>query len=446
MIGYQDGCAETRFGDGDGGTWHPPAASSVSSVSSERYGRLESRGFGRVPWFVTGTLLLLLAGCQESGDAKAQAGPSAPPPSVTAVPLTPHAVPVMTELPGRVSAFLTAEVRPQVSGVVRQRLFTEGQEVKAGQPLYQIDPASYQAALDSAVAARQKAEATVASSQATVNRYIPLVKVKAVSQQDLDTAIATLRQAQADVASAKASIETARINLDYTQVRSPISGRTGRSSVTPGALVTADQTSSLVTVTQLDPIYVDVTEPSSALLDLRRALAAGRMEKTADGQAVAHLVLEDGSTYEHPGTLQFSEVTVDQTTSSVTLRAVFPNPDGLLMPGMFVRERLQQGVDPKAFLVPQQAVSRDARGQAVVQLVTPAGMAEARTVTADRTLGDKWVVTGGLSDGDRVIVGGLQRIRPGQKLAVTELTEEQFDQRDVAALPAASPAAARPAR
>ncbi|WP_372395889.1 efflux RND transporter periplasmic adaptor subunit [Azospirillum sp. HJ39] len=355
--------------------------------------------------------------------------------------LHPHPVPVVTELPGRVTAFQTAEVRPQVGGVIRDRLFTEGQPVTAGQPLYQIDPASYQAALASAVAAQQKAEAATASAQLTVNRYQPLAKEKAVSQQDLDTAVATLRQGQADVAAAKATVETARINLEYTKVRSPISGRTGRSSVTPGALVTAGQTTSMVTVTQLDPIYVDVTQPSSALLSLRRDLAAGRIQGAAAGQAEVRLVLEDGREYDRPGTLQFSEVTVDQTTSSVTLRAVFPNPDGLLMPGMYVREKLRQATDPNGFLVPQQAVARDPRGRAIVQVIKADGSAEARPVTADRTQGSKWVVTDGLSDGERVVVEGLQKIRPGMKLAVTDLTEEQFDQRTVAALPSAAPQA-----
>lgn len=387
--------------------------------------------------------LLLLAACDDEGSASAQQPPrAAPPPGVTVVTMQPQPVPRLTELPGRTTAFLTAEIRPQVSGVIRDRLFTEGQEVKAGQPLYQIDPASYQAALDSALASQQKAEAGVVSAQLTVDRYRPLAKARAVSQQDLDTAVATLRQGQADVAAAKASVETARINLDYTKVVSPITGRTGRSAVTPGALVTADQTTALVTVTQLDPIYVDVTQPSSALLSLRRELAAGRVSG-ADGHATVRLILEDGSVYEHPGTLQFSEVTVDQTTSSVTLRAVFPNPDGLLMPGMYVHERLQQGIDPAAFLVPQQAVGRDSRGRAVVQVVGSDDTAEERAVKAERTLGGDWVVTEGLAAGDRVVVEGLQRVRPGVKLTVSELTRQQFEQRGGGALPAESRHAAR---
>lgn len=387
--------------------------------------------------------LLLLAACDDTGSASAQQGPrAAPPPGVTVVTVQPQPIPRLTELPGRTTAFLTAEIRPQVSGVIRDRLFTEGQEVKAGQPLYRIDPASYQAALDSALASQQKAEAGVVSAQLTVDRYRPLAKARAVSQQDLDTAVATLRQGQADVAAAKASVETARINLDYTKVVSPISGRTGRSAVTPGALVTADQTTALVTVTQLDPIYVDVTQPSSALLGLRRELAAGRVNG-AEGHGTVRLILEDGSLYEHPGTLQFSEVTVDQTTSSVTLRAVFPNPDGLLMPGMYVHERLQQGIDPAAFLVPQQAVGRDGRGRAVVQLVGPDDTAEERAVKAERTLGGDWVVTDGLNAGDRVVVEGLQRVRPGVKLTVTALTREQFDQRGEAVRQPESQHAAR---
>lgn len=409
-----------------------PVSAPLASVSSAR--RLAP---------LAGCLTLLLAACDNTGSASAQQGPPGGPPGVTVVTLQPEAVPRVSELPGRVNAFLTAEIRPQVSGVVRDRLFTEGQEVKAGQPLYQIDPASYRAALDSAIATQQKAEAGVVSAQLTVDRYRPLAKARAVSQQDLDTAVATLRQGQADVAAAKASVETARINLDYTKVNSPISGRTGRSAVTPGALVTADQSTALVTVTQLDPIYVDVTQPSSALLSLRRELAAGKVSAAGSQSAPVQLILEDGSLYEHPGTLQFSEVTVDQASSSVTLRAVFPNPDGLLMPGMYVRERLQQGVDPVAFLVPQQAVGRDSRGNAVVQVVKPDDTAEARTVKADRTLGANWVVTDGLAPGDRVIVEGLQRVRPGVKLAVTELTRQQFEQRGSGQRPTETQHAAR---
>lgn len=374
-------------------------------------------------------LPLLLVACDDKshGPPQRQA-----PAAVTAVTLHPQAVAMTTELPGRISAYRTADVRPQVGGVIRDILFREGQEVTAGQPLYQIEPASYQAALDSAIAAQQKAEASVASNQLTVNRYRPLAQAGAVSRQELDSAVSSLRQAQADVASAKASVETARINLNYTRVNAPLSGRTGRSSVTPGALVTSDQTNSLVTITQLDPIHVDVTQAASSLLRLRRDLAAGRATRAEDGQPQARLVLEDGNEYDHPGTLQFSEVTVDQSTSTITLRAVFPNPDGLLMPGMYVRERITTAIQPGAFLVPQQGVARNQQGQAVVQIVTDDGTAESRVVTADRTEGNKWVVLEGLREGDQVIVEGGQRVTAGARLQVTAMSVEEFDQRNAA--------------
>ncbi len=366
---------------------------------------------------------LLLAGCDEHSQA---AAPPLPPPNVTVVALHPQPVPITTELPGRTSAYRVAEVRPQVGGVLRDRLFTEGQEVKAGQQLYQIDPAPYQAALESAQAALARAEATAASAQITVNRYGPLVRARAVSQQDYDNAVAALRQAQADVDSAKAQVQTARINLEYTRVYSPIDGRTGRSSVTPGALVTADQTTALVTITQLDPIYVDLTQPSSTLLRLRRELANGPLRRVGDNQAEVHLVLEDGTEYAQPGRLQFSEVIVDQGTSSVVLRAVFPNPEGVLMPGMFVRARLEEGV-ATAMLVPQQGVTRNQRGEATALIVKPDGTVEQRVIRAERAIGNKWLVTSGLEDGERVIVEGVQRARPGARVTANEVTAEQFE-------------------
>jgi membrane fusion protein (multidrug efflux system) len=382
---------------------------------------------------------LLLGGCDEKSQA---AAPAPPPPNVTVVALNLQPVPITTELPGRTSAYGVAEVRPQVSGVIRDRLFTEGQDAKAGQQLYQIDPAPYQASLDSAQAALARAEATAAQAQITVDRYGPLVRARAVSQQDYDSAVAALRQAQADVNSAKAQVDTARINLDYTRVNSPIDGRTGRSSVTAGALVTGDQASSLVTVTQLDPIYVDVTQPSSTLLRLRRELVSGTLRRVGDNQAELHLVLEDGTEYDHPGRLQFSEVMVDQGTGSVVLRAVFPNPDGVLMPGMFVRARLDEGV-VNAMLVPQQGVIRNPRGEATALVVKPDDTVEQRTIRADRAIGNKWLVTDGLQNGERVIVEGVQLARPGTRVTANEVTVEQFERPSSGTAQAGQPQAPR---
>lgn len=377
--------------------------------------------------------LLMLAACDEPHSAQAQQAAAPPPPDVTVVAIRREAVPVTTEMPGRTTAYQTAEVRPQVGGVIRERLFTEGQEVKAGQQLYQIDPAPYQASLDSAEAALARARAAANSAEITVNRYRPLVRARAVSQQDLDTAEATLRQAQADVASAEASVETARINLTYTRVLSPIDGRTGRSSVTPGALVTASQTTALLTITRLDPIYVDVTQPSSRLLQQQRAIASGALRRDAADQAPARLILEDGSEYPHPGRLQFSEVIVDQGTGSVTLRAIFPNPDGMLMPGMFVRARVEEGVTDRALLVPQQAVARTPRGEASAYVVNAEGVVEPRILRTDRAIGTNWLVTDGIREGDRVIVEGVLRVRPGGRVNATETTMQALGERNNAA-------------
>ncbi|MDB5415732.1 MAG: family efflux transporter, subunit [Rubritepida sp.] len=369
---------------------------------------------------------LVVAGCDER-QAAAPAAP--PPPNVTVVTLRQQPVAVTTELPGRTSAFQTAEVRPQVGGVIRERLFTEGAEVQAGQPLYQIDPAPYQAALDSAQATLERNQATAASAGVTVNRYRPLVRARAVSQQDLDLAEAGLRQAQADVAQGRASVETARINLDYTKVTSPIAGRTGRSTVTAGALATSQQAASLVTITQLDPIYVDVTQPAARVMRLRRDLANGTLRQDGDGQAVVHLTLEDGTEYPEAGRLQFSEVIVDPGTGSITIRAVFPNPNGQLMPGLFVRARIEEGVTDRAIMVPQQGVTRTPRGEATALVVDGEGTVAARIIKADRAIGTAWLITDGLREGDRVIVEGVQRARPGGKVNATETTQQALNER-----------------
>ena len=359
-----------------------------------------------------------LAACDRKPD---QAQQAQAPANVEVVVLHPHPVSLTTELPGRVSAFRVAEVRPQVSGVILKRLFTEGDTVKEGQQLYQIDPAPYEASLASAKANLLKAQASTAVAQSTVDRYRPLAVANAVSHQDLDNAVATLKQGQADIAAAEAAIQTAEINLAYTKVLSPISGRTGRSSVTEGALVTADQATTLATVTQLDPIYVDVTQPSSAILRFRRELASGQIKSVGDNQAPAHLTLEDGSTFEQPGKLQFSEVTVDQGTGSITLRALFPNPQSVLLPGMFVRATLEEGVRQDGILAPQQGVTHDQRGDPTALVVDKDGKAELRNLVTERAVGENWLVTKGLSDGDKLIVKGLQMTKPGAPVNAKEV-------------------------
>jgi len=361
-------------------------------------------------WSAVTTAVLMLAGCKLGSDPPAV---HAAPPQVGVV--TIHAQPVIltSELPGRTTAYRIADVRPQVNGLVLSRLFTEGDDVTAGQQLYQIDPAPYQASLDSARAAVQKARASVTSGRLTVARDRSLVQAFAVSKQDLDNDVATLQQDEADVASALASVETANINLAYTKVYSPISGRSGRSSVTEGALVTADQTTSLVTITQLDPIYVDVTQPVTTLLRLKRELRSGLIKSAAANQAEVHLILEDGTEYAEAGRLQFSEVNVDQNTGSVTLRAIFPNPDEFLLPGMFVRERIEEGVSADGLLVPQQGVTHDPQGRPTALIVDKDNKVENRILVADRAIGTNWLVTKGIADGDRVIVEGVLKVAPG---------------------------------
>jgi membrane fusion protein (multidrug efflux system) len=317
-----------------------------------------------------------------------------------------RAVPITTELPGRITACRTAEVRPQVSGIILKRLFAEGSEVRAGQQLFQIDPAPYRAAYDSAVAAE-------ASARALSERYKPLAEANAVSKQDYDNAVASHLQSQA-------AVETTRINLIYTKVLSPISGRIGRTFVTEGALVTANQTTALATVQQLDPVYVDVTQPSNALLRLRREAASGQLKQNEAGQTQVRVKLEDGSDYSHTGNLEFSEVTVDQGTGSVTLRATMPNPERLLLPGMFVREQIQEGVRQGTVLAPQQAISRDQKGEPNVLVVGLNDVVEQRTLQTGRAVGDQWIVTSGLRAGDRLIVEGLQFIQPGTKVVAEE--------------------------
>lgn len=366
---------------------------------------------------------LALTGCD---DKQAQQG-AAHTPEVGVVTLKTEPLQITTELPGRTGAFRIAEVRPQVSGIILKRNFTEGGEIKAGESLYQIDPATYQASYDSAKGDLAKAQAAAKIAQVTVNRYQKLVGTQYISKQDYDTALADAQQANAAVVAAKAAVETARINLAYTKVTSPINGRIGKSSVTEGALVQNGQADALATVQQLDPIYVDVTQSSNDFLRLKQELTSGAL-KQVDGKAKVDLVTQDGIKYSQSGTLEFSDVTVDQTTGSITLRAVFPNPDHTLLPGMFVRAKLEEGINPTALLVPQQGVTRTPRGDASVMLVGEGDKVEVRQITATQAIGDKWLVTDGLKTGDRVIITGLQKVRPGAQVKAQEVTSDAQQQ------------------
>jgi membrane fusion protein (multidrug efflux system) len=344
-------------------------------------------------------------------------GHGAPPPrgpaEVGVVTLAAERLTVTEELPGRTSAYLVAEIRPQVSGLLQQRRFTEGADVKAGELLYQIDPAPYQAAVDQAAAALAVAEAGLPALRARAERLQGLVEIRAVGQQDADDAAAALAQAEANVLAARAALESARINLGYTPIRAPISGRIGKSNVTVGALVSAYQPVPLAVIQQLDPIYVDVTQASADLLRLRRHFEHTSFAVDEDRLRTVRLLLEDGSPYPLEGTLAFRDVTVDPTTGSVTLRMVFPNPDHVLLPGMYVRAVVEEGSSEAAILAPQQGVSRDFKGRPFAWVVNAEGKVEQRTLEVDRAIGDRWLVTAGLAAGDRVIVDGLQKARPG---------------------------------
>lgn len=355
------------------------------------------------------TIATLAVGACGRRQAPQQRGPV----EVGVVRIAPGRVVLTTELPGRTSAFLVAEVRPQVSGIIQQRQFTEGADVKTGTVLYQIDPAQYQAAFEQAKAAQALAEANLPATRSRAERLKGLVAIHAAGEQDYDDAAAALARAEASVAASRAAAESARINLAYAPIKAPISGRIGRSSVTVGALVAAYQPVPLAVIQQLDPIYVDVTQSSAEMLRLRRDLESGRLKQDAQGRSKVRLLLEDGTPYAHEGTLKFADVTVDPTTGSVTLRMVFPNPDHVLLPGMFVRASVEQGVDDAAILVPQVGVTRNTRGEPLALVVGRDGKVEQRSLEVDRAIGDTWLVTKGLSAGEQVIVDGLQRVRPG---------------------------------
>jgi len=375
--------------------------------------RIKGKSLGML--LLAGGVLLsgLLSGCEKIGEffGEKQQARSAGAPEVAVVTIVPQRVVFTTEIAGRTSPFQIAEVRPQVGGIIKSRLFTEGSDVEEGAVLYQIDPATFRAQYDSAVAALARAEANLAPLRLKSARYRELVKINAVSRQEAEDVAAAYKQAQAEVGVQKAAVETARIRLGYTKVVAPISGRVGISGVTAGALVTEHQPAFLTTVQQLDPIYVDITQSSTEVLRLRRAMAAGRLTANG-GQAVVRLRLEDGSAYEHTGKLQFTDVTVDKSTGAVTLRALFPNPEKLLLPNMYVRAEIVNGVAQNAILVPQRGVLRDSNGNASAYVVAD-GKVELRPIKVSQTMGDQWVVTEGLKTGDKVVVEGLQRIRPG---------------------------------
>ncbi len=367
--------------------------------------------YGPLKWGAI--LVVLLGGLLIGGCDRRQQSKRSRIPEVATVTIQPQQVLLTTELPGRTCAHLVSEIRPQVNGIIKKRLFTEGSDVEAGQLLYQIDPAPFQAALDSAKASLAKSRANMAVTRLRFERYKELLAERVVSQQDYDDREAALKQAEADIEYCKAAVETARINLDYTRVTAPIFGRIGKSNVTDGALVTAYQLLPLATIQQLDPIYVDVTQSTTELLRLKRRLEGNRLHQKGTNQNTVKAILEDGTEYQFKGTLQFRDITVDPTTGSVVLRAVFPNPKGDLLPGMFLREVVKEGTNEQAILVPQQAVSRDPKGNPITLIVDAEGKIQQRMLILDRAIGDKWLVSSGLASGDRVVVEGMQKVKPG---------------------------------
>ncbi|GAB2645972.1 efflux RND transporter periplasmic adaptor subunit [Vibrio panuliri] len=366
------------------------------------------------------SLALWLSGCDMSSHAASQ-NQTPPAVPVNIIELTSQPQAITMELPGRSRAYMEAEVRPQVNGIVLARSFTEGGHVEQGQSLYQIDDATYAAALISTKAELKRAEAALASTSATAKRFKELLKTKAISQQDFDQAEAAYLEAKASVAVAKAAINNAEINLAYTKVEAPISGQISMSSVTPGALVTANQGQALAKISQLDPINVDISQSSTQMLRLKQRIASGQLQQPESAQV--RLILEDGSVYQHLGSMKFAEVTVNETTGAVSLRAEFPNPDGLLLPGMFVRTIITVGTDPKAILVPQKAITRNPRGQAIAMVVDADNKVESRVVTTAEAIDNQWLVTSGLKEGDKIVVEGLQKIRPGVTVAPSVISD-----------------------
>ena len=364
---------------------------------------------------LTVVVAVLLGAC-----SRAQTPSAPPPPQVSVVTVHKTSVPVVIELPGRTTAYFTAQVRARVDGIVFKRDYKEGTDVKAGQRLYQIDPAPYIASLNSAKAALQKAQANVVALNAQVQRFKPLVEGNAVSKQDYDNAVSSAGQAEAEVASGRAAVDTAQINLGYTAVVAPISGRAGISQVTQGAYVQASQATLMTTVQQIDPIYVDLTQSSTEGLQLRRDVASGKLKLNGPDQVKVKLLLEDGTEYRQTGSLQTTDITVDPNTGTVTVRALFPNPNSVLLPGMFVRARVEEGVNENAFLVPQVGVTHDPKGQATALVVGPDNKVQLRALQLRGAQGDQWIVDGGLQEGDRVVVGGVQKVQPGVTVIATE--------------------------
>lgn len=358
--------------------------------------------------------IMMMASC---GQEKSKGGPPGPA-EVAVVTVLQEKITITTELSGRTSAYRIAEIRPQVSGLIQKRLFVEGSDVKSGQILYQIDPAPFQAALDNAKAALGRAEASLLAIRSRAERMRELVVDKAVSQQDYDDAAAALKQAEADIQYWKATVETARINLGYTRITAPITGRIGKSNVTEGALVSAHQPLAIATIQQLDPIYVDLPQSTADLLRLQGRLADGRIKNSGKNQNRVRLILEDGTPYPLEGTFQFRDISVDPTTGSVMLRVVVPNPKGILLPGMFIRTVVQEGVNTQAILIPQQAVTHDPRGNPQVLIVDAEGKVQLRRLTLDRAIGNRWLISSGLAPGDRVIVEGVQKAKPGASVKV----------------------------
>ncbi|MDY0350333.1 MAG: efflux RND transporter periplasmic adaptor subunit [Desulfobulbaceae bacterium] len=368
---------------------------------------------------------MLVAGC----DRNTAEPPPPPVPQVSTVTVRLEKIVLTSELPGRTSPYRIAEIRPRINGLIQKRLFTEGSDVEAGQVLYQIDPAPFRAALANARAALARAEANLPSAQGRADRFEQLVAENAVSRQDYDDAVAALTAAKADVEYWKAMVETADINLEYTSITAPISGRIGRSSVTDGAIVTAYQPAPLATIQQLNPIYADMPQSTTELLRLQRRLEEGLIGQgnEDDGRNKVSLIQEDGTPYPLEGTLQFSDVTVDPTTGSVTLRAIFPNPDGVLLPGMFIKAVIREGICEEAILIPQQGVSRDPKGNPYALIVDAESKAAIRPLTLDRAIGDKWLVAEGLNPGDQLIVEGLLMLRPGMEVQAASLDGTQED-------------------
>ena len=389
--------------------------------------RLNKNGDRLLDWTLVLAVLagfLLSAGC-EDGHSQQSAVP--PVPEVAVVTVSTQAVLLTTELPGRTSAYRIAEIRPQVSGLIQKRLFTEGAEVKAGDVLYQIDPAPFQAALDNANASLAKAEANLPAIRSKADRYKKLMASNAVSQQDYDDRAAALLQAEAEVEYWKASVKTARINLGYTRITAPISGRIGRSNVTDGALATAYQPKELTTIQQIDPIYVDMAQSTTELQRLKRSLDAGRLKQSGEDRKKVNLILQDGTPYPLEGALQFRDVTVDPTTGSVILRAIFPNPKSVLLPGMFVRAVVQEGIAEQAIMAPQQGVSRNPKGEPIALIVDETGTVQQRRLTLERAIGDHWLVSSGLSGGERLIVEGMLKVRPGVTVKVVPFDSGKAD-------------------